>query len=125
MHPNEQASQVARVQREEQQNYRNTMTHDLTKEFQLRYVHVRREDVFGRLAGKGGVTVAYQLPPRGSRTIVAACSICHERDSYCKRDGRFYASRNFASGERIKLHVPKNTTIPRFLNAMFGVMTYY
>lgn len=116
-----------------QERSQRAREHYLTAAHKLRFVHVRSRDWEAErkerdprkmvLSQTGGVTVAYQLPPRkGDRMIRVSCAVVHENDAYCKRIGRWNAAVKFDNGEVISVRVPKNMSPAGFIKQMFGVM---
>lgn len=106
---------------------------ELVAKHNLKFVHVRGMELkpnqhnthydIAVPAPKGGVTVAFTLPPyKGGRIIKASCAMCHENDSYNKAEGRLRAAARFDAGSSIELRVPRNMPISAFLKSMFGAM---
>ena len=127
-HAKQEEHRLARERAKQGEQARREYEHDVASTYGLRFVHVRTNHWSIHVhpftpKSKGGVTVAYQLPPRkGDRLIRVSCAIVHENDAYNKRLGRFHAAKKFADGEAIQLRVPRNTAPAEFIKQMFGAM---
>ena len=53
---------------------------------EIYYLHLRHFDEKGKILGKGGMTVAWQLLEEGK--IRAGLSVCSEKDNFCRKYGR-------------------------------------
>lgn len=90
---------------------------EITKRLNLRYFHINLN-----ASGKGGCTIAYKTPThKGGKIIPVSLALCHANDSFCKKDGRFLAAQYFDKGNVIWLRVPKDYSIPEFLEATFAL----
>lgn len=88
---------------------------EIAKRLNLRYLHIN-----ANASGKGGCTIAYKTPARkGGKIIPVSIALCHVNDSFQKREGRFLAAQYFDKGNVIWLRVPKNYSIPEFLESTF------
>ena len=59
-------------------------------------MHIREFTEFGEVAGKGGVTVAFEV---NGNTLVLAFAECSRKDNFCKRIGRDVASGRLRAGK--------------------------
>jgi len=55
-----------------------------------KFLHIRKHNADGTIAGRGGVTVAYTS--LGTDSFVYSIAQCHTNDNFCKHTGRAKAA---------------------------------
>lgn len=55
-----------------------------------KFLHIRKHNADGTIAGRGGVTVAYNSI--GTDSFVYSIAQCHSNDNFCKHTGRAKAA---------------------------------
>lgn len=100
-----------KVEKQEEEQY--------TKDFGLRFVHIRARGSDNRPLPNAGCTIAYNFAGAGRDRVNVAVATCHKIDAFSKPVGRLQAAKNFAKGAYITLRVPKGLSPVQMLQAAF------
>lgn len=66
-----------------------------------KFIHIRKHNEDGTIAGRGGVTVAYNKLIGDS--FVYAIAMCHSNDNFCKHIGRAKAAGRLKSKSQFSI----------------------
>lgn len=121
LHPEQERHAAYRHYMQQRELRRRERTKALTETHNLRFIHLRpMNHAATEPLHKGGCTIAYRP---GHRVVHVSLALVHEKDSYNKRTGRFYAASAWDEGNTIPVRIPKDAeSTPRFLKEMFGRM---
>lgn len=115
------AADIKRVTlvKREKQNLEDVRLRNLTEIHGLVFFHVRNYGTSGEKFQKGGITVAYRLPPKGCRVVELSTAICHDKETFNKFTGKLMAANNFNQGKAIKVKLSEPNFYTDRLREMF------
>jgi len=71
----------------------------------IKFFHKRRYNPDGTIKSHGGVTIAY-VTNEQDQVIASAGATCHERDNFCKAQGRVKAQGRLRSAHYVSEYNP-------------------
>jgi hypothetical protein len=120
----------------EQLRFRKTTTEDITARYDLQFVYIRHREpgwtgmkfdgesselefIPGQIIPKGGMVIAYKLPPSGHQVVEISTAICNDSDVFDRALGKYMAAKNFDDGCTIKVKLTKGERYTQQLRDMF------